>query len=664
MNDSLRLNITKATTAADIQGLMAQADPSKKTYLRAETKNGVVSLYLSERKPSLKDKITHKAAERSQAAREVVKQVIKSQEQAIIKLGLLPEDQEKAIKALRVLSNDVAAKSGRSMRPAEVTLMMKIAQKTQVVYGQTPAPLRSPSVQAHDLPRPAKLLDSAVVCASVGLTNPVLRDDAASSLKDAIVAQFKDPSGAPKSVAAQTLLIRFVLADNAPLIKDMAAAIGEKLPSPVDAKIVEDFVKVAVGAAVAELGAPNQVVENQNVTIPDTTSIGGPTRSLPTMKFDGVDYKPVRYLGHGGGGRVYAYHKVGDPTHLIAVKFASAFGDDGRRNLINEIAMQANLSNTIGGRIVGLIGATLVETADDYKYAIAMPLAPNGDVTKLVAEASARAAKHSSSPGSISPAQQRAINLTLAKDMMNSLAWMHHLRAVHYDVKPGNSVIDADGVAKIIDFGQSYIGTSPNYDARLEKVATLVYGSPEAQRYMGTWKTDAQTRADAAAQVLLGEFAQAFPKADPAKTGTLVDSLTALLLKPEAEHAVGQRISGRREDVWAMGASFYEMMTGRIWLEGANSSSEVASHLATFAASGAPAIGPNVPPSLAPSTGDAALDALLNQMLDPDPARRIDLNQALRSPLFQETGVGAPETRALIKAIASKDETAIDWLAT
>ncbi len=157
--------------------------------------------------------------------------------------------------------------------------------------------------------------------------------------------------------------------------------------------------------------------------------------------------------------------------------------------------------------------------------------------------------------------------LTIAEQVCLALEHAHGHGVIHRDVKPGNIWLAADGTAKLGDFGLA---------ASMARTRLTIPGS------------------------MLG---------------------TALYMAPE--QAVG-RPADARSDLYALGASLYEMVVGHPPFEGDDAVAVVSQHLNT----------PPVPPSFVNPDVSPALEALLLQLLakapDDRPASAAELGRRLR----------------------------------
>jgi serine/threonine-protein kinase len=160
----------------------------------------------------------------------------------------------------------------------------------------------------------------------------------------------------------------------------------------------------------------------------------------------------------------------------------------------------------------------------------------------------------------------------LMKHVAEGVAYAHRRGVIHRDLKPGNIIVDAEGVPRVLDFG-------------------LARSDDEgAAEQPGSGTT------------LVGEFLGTFAYAAPEQLSgdpTAVDS---------------------RCDLYALGVVFYECMVGRRPFEGARSIAELVTQKTMSA--------PERPGALNRAV-DRDLDVIVLRLLSADPARRYDTADAL-----------------------------------
>jgi len=182
----------------------------------------------------------------------------------------------------------------------------------------------------------------------------------------------------------------------------------------------------------------------------------------------------------------------------------------------------------------------------------------------------------------------------IAAQVCDGLAAAHEKGIVHRDLKPENLFLARDGRVRILDFGLARLG-----DALAAEDAA-----------------DARTPTATAPGALIGTVAYMSP-----------------------EQVRGERADAR-SDIFAVGATLYEMVTGR------------AAFLRATPADTISAILTQSPPELPASptdAGPAALGPILSRCMEKDPARRFqtarDLAFALRVLFRPGAGDGAPAPR-------------------
>jgi tRNA A-37 threonylcarbamoyl transferase component Bud32/tetratricopeptide (TPR) repeat protein len=160
----------------------------------------------------------------------------------------------------------------------------------------------------------------------------------------------------------------------------------------------------------------------------------------------------------------------------------------------------------------------------------------------------------------------------LMKRVAEGVAYAHRRGVIHRDLKPGNIVVDAEGVPRVLDFGL----------ARSDE--------------------DGAAEQPGSGTTLVGEFLGTFAYAAPEQLSgdpTAVDS---------------------RCDLYALGVVMYECLAGKRPFEGARSIAE----LVTQKTMSTPER-----PSVANRSVDRDLDVIALRLLSADPARRYDTADAL-----------------------------------
>lgn len=114
--------------------------------------------------------------------------------------------------------------------------------------------------------------------------------------------------------------------------------------------------------------------------------------------------------------------------------------------------------------------------------------------------------------------------LSLVSEIARALQFAHQKGVIHRDIKPANILVDADGQAKLLDFGIARLNDGQNADARTrfgQIIGTLAYMSPEqlASSSQADVRSDVYALGVVLFELLTGEL--------PLKIGTtsLIDAI-------------------------------------------------------------------------------------------------------------------------------------------
>ncbi len=282
-------------------------------------------------------------------------------------------------------------------------------------------------------------------------------------------------------------------------------------------------------------------------------------RGAPTYNPDRLALSPgarlgpfqiVSALGAGGMGEVYRAidTKLKRQVAIKILPATLAANADRLARFQREAEVLAALNHPNIAHIHGL------EDADGVK-ALVMELVEGDDLTQRIKRG----------PIPLDDA------LAIAKQIAEALEAAHEQAIVHRDLKPANIKVRPDGTVKVLDFG-------------LARAMDPALGSSPSVSQSPTLTSPAMTEAG----MILG---------------------TAAYMSPE--QAKG-RVVDRRADVWAFGAVFYEMLTGRRAFQGEDVSDTLAAVLR------AEVDWSPLPPALAP-----AHRAFLVRCLQKDPRQRV-----------------------------------------
>lgn len=156
--------------------------------------------------------------------------------------------------------------------------------------------------------------------------------------------------------------------------------------------------------------------------------------SILAIRRAGLPYRIGRQLGGGGNGTVYEAERAqnGERVAFKVMPSHVAVSEQARQVVEREIASMRVLSHA---QIVEIYEHGAVGSV----FYIVMQLCPGGSIDRLMER-----------QGGKLPVGEA---LRLALDALQGLAYAHHRKFVHRDLKPQNLLIGADGRGKIADFG-------------------------------------------------------------------------------------------------------------------------------------------------------------------------------------------------------------------
>ena len=143
--------------------------------------------------------------------------------------------------------------------------------------------------------------------------------------------------------------------------------------------------------------------------------------------------------------------------------------------------------------------------------------------------------------------------LPIARQITEALEAAHERGIVHRDLKPANVMVASDGRVKLLDFGLAKVFERPLDAAGRELTALSQH--PRAENDLTSVPTEVAAVNSTAAGVVLG---------------------TAAYMSPEQARG---KVVDKRTDVWAFGALFYEMLTGKRVFDGETPSDVLAAVL-------------------------------------------------------------------------------------
>jgi serine/threonine-protein kinase len=133
----------------------------------------------------------------------------------------------------------------------------------------------------------------------------------------------------------------------------------------------------------------------------------------------------------------------------------------------------------------------------------------------------------------------------IARRVCEAVEHMHERGIVHYDIKPGNVILCADGTIKVIDLGLAHAAVSSRFalGGRQPAIASSDYVAPEQiRRKRGRKSVDIYALGAVLYELLTGQ--PPFPGDDP-----FVVASARILGDPPAPRTVNPRVSPQAEEI-------------------------------------------------------------------------------------------------------------------
>ncbi|HEY7685136.1 MAG TPA: protein kinase, partial [Gemmatimonadales bacterium] len=129
-------------------------------------------------------------------------------------------------------------------------------------------------------------------------------------------------------------------------------------------------------------------------------------------------------------------------------------------------------------------------------------------------------------------------------DAMNALTYAHRREVIHRDLKPGNIIIDVEGLAMITDFGVAKVSTAQGLTTTGSTVGSPKYMSPEQWSGKATHQTDQYALGCVAYQLLAGRAPFEGDTLEELMKQQLFDTPVPLLeVRPDCPPAMAEAIA-------------------------------------------------------------------------------------------------------------------------
>ncbi|MDC9822996.1 protein kinase [Devosia sp. ZB163] len=554
----------------------------------------------------------------------------------------------------------------------------------------------SPSLQSLGMtPNDKAITDTARLLS----LDPEGTGDLQKQLGDAILKKFL--AGNPSLVDREGFALSDGIKLTLELRESLRAAIGAMDPAPtIEDGTLDNLVAGAFRRAASQV-LPDKIIDQTEQVKWKDQNGKAIERDMPYIELGGKQYKPTAFLGAGGFADVFEYVSVDDANSKIALKVTRELeganylkGSQDRQvddyaKLVKSAGDEITLHQKAYGdgckQIVGYSGHMRMP---DGNFAVAMEIAPNGDVHAM-GEKLLKAVED----GQLTLAEANVLRLTLVKDMLRGLDFMHQNQGMtHFDFKTPNCFIGPDGTAKVGDFGLTMkMGETKGLDQVTGQVDNLAFKAPELVRSEDVMQR-VKDLAEETGQRLMKPFIEKLQNVLPG--GPRKDNLVLAMarnvfstplgeIEEQAKSDKSMLFFDRTVDIWGLGSSLLHMFTGKLVGDnktnydtrddliafGGNRNSQPLSDpiqvTLTRKGPGPGGIGmvdvtevvdmPQ-PGSVGLKTGNDQVDDLLTRMLMPDPRDRWSAGQLLDHPtLGKRGGVDSDEARGMIVALKSGD---------
>ena len=219
------------------------------------------------------------------------------------------------------------------------------------------------------------------------------------------------------------------------------------------------------------------VGKEQHNHLGETRSLKGAELPSPQGSFQkgaliGDRYRVLETLGQGATGVVYKVRdRLGEGIRALKMARADLLKAPGSRDqFIREYRIAKDLKHS---HLVS-VDQVAVDPETEQAY-FTMDFLEGGDLNFLLEQTIHR-------KGSLPIAQV----LNWMGQVAEALAYLHHHRLVHQDIKPANILLTREGNAKLGDFGLAFIPRSESFKQRLSQTSiiggTTYFMSPEQHR--------------------------------------------------------------------------------------------------------------------------------------------------------------------------------------
>lgn len=627
------LSVGAQTGAAQIHELLNGLNKDGKLRAKQDSQGNTI-LYASTKRSNLLSRMTGRAAEKRNAARELINNALAGVESGAHTGAVHEGMRAPTSSAFRDIRNFLRNSSKSALRVKAATFGLETGEavaETARTRNQDKSGV--PLGKLGDLQADYALAAGHLLNGDDHAAMETLGDAIGRAASGRFTASEKEAFAFSAGVGLRQKI-------SAGLEQALGDAFDKRLPPGPER---DSFLRQTAFQAASHVLTDRQIDAN-------TIRLGGNTFTKVTS-----EKHPDGKIGTGGYADVYLYQRRKDDGSVekVAVKFPHHAPDAGEIDrqldefghelLVHKAALSGGSENIVG--VKGALRTT------DGGVAIALEYAPNGDLAKAIEKLADAVKDHR-----IPPQAAAAVRLTLLQDMAKGVAAMEKQGIINGDAKPPNVLIGEGGVAKIADLGTAQIAESyrPANSAPIDNpqwLAPEVLAAQRNIREIDNFKTSklAELKGAASAKILDA-------------VGLAATELLSRPQKKMIDHLLGARLesdkqevtAGAKGDAWALGVTGFNLLYGRLSPVDKKFYSDIEEDVVTFAGNAANrAI--SAKGGFATASGFVAEDDLINKLMHPDPNQRWTAQQALDHRAFKAPGVGSQQARDLIVALMRDD---------
>jgi serine/threonine protein kinase len=655
VGQSIRVN--QHTTVDQLQHFAGTV--GDKSRLRGkQMDDGSILLYTKTGSSSMMSRLSGKAAERRETARDAIKLVLQNQDSHAGKVGLKDNN------ALRVGLGCLYAAHGmngdHAMRGTEFkTIASTMGQVQKLVNSKDQTVHLGDGKRLTDLDKGG--VDQLVSTIAKLVTSEADLDGLADAMAKGLAVLVKSGLNEEEK-------LKFALSPGVGFKEDLKEQLLEELGKTADpnwtgtigsSEKMSSFLDKAYNKIASDL-LPNKMQGDGSIQVGNDV------------------YTKTKHIASGGFGSV-ALYECGNKK--VAVKTSLTKEPDKMAEFSKEYFAHRT---AVGGdskigtaptnpNLVGLHGAFRAENGD---IGVIMEYVPNKSLQETMENIQSALQR-----GDITKRQALDIAMTAVKDVAQGLGQMEKAKTdptaeggktVHGDLKPPNVFVQTGGIAKIGDFGTAQGGgeykltSSPQVD-NPRWLAPEIIILKEKKTSLRKDDTHLSDTAKSSLTDIKKDLEVAFKNQDVPEPD--LKKLYSAITDAQRKEAIAELSTTRESDVWALGVIAFNLAFGR---NPADSTfmSDIESQLKEFAQNPfnqavttvTPGGQVNLGAFAAYSSGDLAVDGLINTMLSPSMTDRPTPDQVLNHPALNTAGVGSQATRTLFDVIQSGDQARIRQL--